>query len=512
MIASTVGPVSTSHLEASERRPAGSDSLVLAVLLIGTFMASLDVSIVNVAAPRIGDDLDASGGALQLIISGYTVAYAGLLVTGARLGDDHGHRRLFLVGLGAFTTTSLLCGLAWNEQVLIASRLVQGASAAMMAPQVLTIMQLRLHGDRRARALALYATVLSAAVVAGQVLGGVLVGADLAGLSWRPVFLVNVPIGAALLFVAPRVVPVTRRPSGKRLDLVGVLVLTAAVAFVIVPLVMGHESGWPLWTWVMLAASLPTAAVLKRHLRRRQRRTGDALFDVALLRRTDVAVGFACVCSQMIAYGGFLFTITLHLQRDLDFSPTRSGATLVPYAVGFAVTSLGVPRMWARWQRPAPFVGLLAAGIGYAALGLVAADGGWPMWVTIPCLALTGAGFGAGYSPMIARTIAHVEPSRAPDASGMFTTINQLSFAIGVAVIGSVYLSDAEPDGRTFAVCVALAGALAAVGAVLSAFHGRTTVVPATGATAESEETTEPVPATPTHPVAPATTATTPCR
>src|SRR6059058_1909936 len=193
----------------------------LAVLLTGTFMASLDTAIVNVAGPAIQSDVGVSGAALQLVISGYALAYAALLITGARLGDDHGHRRLFLLGLAGFTATSLLAGLAWSTEVLVAARIGQGVAAAAMGPQVMTVIQLQYEGAARMRAMALLATVVASGVVAGQVVGGALVDADIAGSSWRPVFLINVPVGLTLLAIGPRLLPVTRRPRGRRLDVVG---------------------------------------------------------------------------------------------------------------------------------------------------------------------------------------------------------------------------------------------------------------------------------------------------
>jgi MFS family permease len=174
-------------------------TLTLVVLLVGTFMTSMDVAIVNVAGPSIQGDLHMSGGSLQLVISGYTVAYGALLVAGARLGDDVGHRRMFLAGVALFTAASFACGLAWSPDVLIAARIVQGVGAAALAPQVITVIQRGLEGTARARALGIYATVISVAAVAGQIVGGALISANLAGATWRPVFLINVPIGIVLL-------------------------------------------------------------------------------------------------------------------------------------------------------------------------------------------------------------------------------------------------------------------------------------------------------------------------
>lgn len=437
----------------------------LAVLLTGTFMASLDTAIVNVAGPAIQADVGVSGAALQLVISGYALAYAALLITGARLGDDHGHRRLFLLGLAGFTLTSLLAGLAWSTEVLVAARIGQGVAAAAMGPQVMTVIQLQYDGAARMKAMALLATVVSAGVVAGQVLGGALVDLDVAGASWRPVFLLNVPVGLALLAVGPPLLPATRRPSGRRMDWLGVALMTDTIALVMVPLVFGHEVDWAWWTWASLAAAVPTAGLLALHLRRLLRTGGAPVADVRLLAAPRFGLGMASTTAVMIAYGGLLFTLTLHLQQGLGDSPLRAGLTFAPYALGFALTSLTVPALAPALGRRLAPIGLAASALGYLGLGVVAGDGAWRDAEALPLLLLAGAGFGAGYSQVITRSIAGVPAAQAHDASGLFNTINLLGFALGVATLGSAFLSGATISG-VLASCGALS--LAAGGLVLA--------------------------------------------
>jgi MFS family permease len=422
-------------------RPRSSPGAALAVLLAGTFMASLDTAIVNVAGPAIQTDVGVSGSALQLVISGYTLAYAALLITGARLGNEVGHRRLFLAGLAGFTATSLLAGLAWSTEVLIAARIGQGVAAAAMGPQVMTVIQLQYEGQARMRAMALLATVVAAGVVVGQVLGGALVDADLFGASWRPVFLINVPVGLALLAVGPRLLLRTRLPRHQGLDLLGVLLMTDLITLIMVPLVFGHEVGWAWWTWACLAAAVPTALALGAHLQRTARRGGAPVVDPALLRHGAFPVGLLATTAQMVAYGGFLLTFTLHLQEGLGDSPLRSGLTFAPYALGFAVMSLTVPTLPPQIGRRLAPVGMVAAALGYAALGLTTGDGHWNDAETLPLLALAGAGFGTGYSQIVTRAVAHVPTAHAHEASGVFNTINMLGFALGIATLGSVFLS-----------------------------------------------------------------------
>jgi EmrB/QacA subfamily drug resistance transporter len=453
------------------------DWIALVVLLIGTFMASLDVTIVNVAAPHMQEDLGLSGAGLQLVISGYSVVYATLLITMARLGDDHGHRRLFLFGLATFTGASLLCGLAWSEEVLIGARVLQAAGAAAMSPQVVTVIQLRFADAARAKALALFAIVISFGAVAGQVLGGALVTVDLLGTSWRPVFLVNVPVGVALLAAGPRLLPVTRG-ARRGLDLGGVALLSAVVLLVIVPLVFGHEADWAPWTFACLAASVPAGALLVAHLARRRTAGGDPLVDLRLLRRPPLTLAVLSVCAVVVAYGGFLFTMTLHLQGGLGRSALSSGLTFAPYALGFAVVSLlmaGVGPGRARVLTP---LGLAITALAYLGLGLAARQGAWDAAIQLPLLAVAGAGFGTGFSPLIARAVSDVPAAAAPDASGLVNTAVQLCFALGVATIGSVFLDEATAmtaavTGHAFAIAAYACGALALAGAGLAVALGR---------------------------------------
>src|SRR6266851_750196 len=216
-----------------ERRQSG---WFLAVLLAGQFIANVDTAIVNVATPSFRANLHASGAELQLIVAGYTLAYAMLLITGARLGEMRGYSRIFLVGLGGFTVASLACGLAPDAHALIAARVAQGASAAMMVPQVLSGIQRTFSGTARARAFGLYALALSSGAVAGQILAGVLISANILGAQWRPIFLINVPIGIALFVVALRVLPADRGSGRHLLDVAGVMGLSLVVLLAIVPL------------------------------------------------------------------------------------------------------------------------------------------------------------------------------------------------------------------------------------------------------------------------------------
>jgi MFS family permease len=410
---------------------------VLAVVLAGQFMAILDVSIVNVAAPTIRAGVGASGSGLQLIISGYTIAYAMLLITGARLGGLSGPRRMFLLGLGLFTAASLACGLAGSEGTLIAFRLAQGAGSALMMPQVLSIIQLDFEGAARAKALSAYSAVLAGGIVVGQVLGGLLVTADLFGSGWRPVFLVNVPIGVALLIIGPRLLPSDHVRRDQGVDLPGLVTLTLAVSLLIVPLVLGHERHWPLWGWWSMAASV----VLVGAFVAVERRARHPLIPGRLLRAPGLLPAALGIFGTMVTWGGFLFAVALHLQGGLGDSPLRAGLTFVPGAAGFAIASLHWRRVPARLHRVMILTGLLVAALGYLGIGTAFGDGGRGEPLVEILLAVAGLGLGVAYGPLFNVALASVTPADAPDASGVMSMTLQLGQVVGVATFGSLFLS-----------------------------------------------------------------------
>lgn len=324
---------------------------LLAVVIAAQFMALLDVFIVNVAAPTIRTELGASGAGLQMVVAGYTITYAVLLITGARLGDRLGHRRVYLIGLAVFTVASLACGLSRGTGELIAFRLLQGAGSALLIPQVLSLIQRNFTGEARTKALGAYAATLAVGAAAGQVLGGVLVSADLFGTGWRPVFLVNVPVGVILLIMAGRVLPRDAAPGpgeGRRargLDLPGLVLLGAAVSLLTVPLVLGQQEGWPLWSWLSLGSALPLFALFCAYESRLARGGGAPLISPRVLRIPGVGLAVFRIAAVMGVNAGFLFVLTLHIQGGLGYSALRAGLTFAPTAVVFGAVGL----TWRRW-------------------------------------------------------------------------------------------------------------------------------------------------------------------
>ncbi len=457
----------------------------LAVLLTSLFMTQLDTTIVNVATPSIHSGLRASGSALQLVVSGYILTYAMLLITGARLGDLRGYRRVFLGGLGLFTLASLACGVAPTALTLILARLVQGVGAALMVPQVLSGIQLTFSGSARARALGLFPVALSGGAVVGQVLGGVLVSANLCGAGWRPIFLINAPIGLALVAAGVWVLPADSGGRPQRLDLWGVATLSITVLLAVLPLILGHDQGWPAWTWASLAASLPALAAFIIVERRIAVRGGSPLITLRVLIRPAVAWGLGALAAATSTYYALLFTLALYLQQGLGKSPLYSGLALVSWVAAFGVAGPLLPRVPARLTPlvpPGGYVILAAAYLGLCAALLTRhAEGA----LLITLLGVGGFGLGVGFGALISHLTASVTSRYAPDMSGLITTTAQLAAVAGIAVFGTAYLGLVPHPGPRVAMrafTIVTAGfALTALLAATAAY--RSTHAPAADAT-----------------------------
>ena len=457
------------------RRPR--PGVLLAIVLAGQFMAVLDASVVNVAAPSIHAGLHASGAGLQLVIAGYTIAYAVLLVTGARLGDLLGHRRMFLSGLAVFTLASLGCGLASSAGVLIALRFVQGTSAAMMIPQVLSLIQRTFSGAPRARAMSAYAAVLAGGVVVGQIAGGLLISANLFGAGWRPVFLVNVPIGAALLVAGARQLPAGRAEAGRGLDLSGLIALALAVLALVVPLVLGQPEHWPAWGWACLGGSVLLFAGFAAVERRLAARGGSPLVPGRVLRRPGVTLGIVALFAVMTIFGGLFFTLALHLQGGLGDSPLRAGLTFAPSAASFALVSLNWQRLPERvrpWLAIWGFAGMAAALLAVAAVVRGGGSGGPGLYVVLGVL---GGAMACAFSPLMTAVLMRVPVADAADATGVIVTVNQLGLVIGVATFGTLYLNlagglPAQPGADAFRVLSAHAESVTCAALALAAIAG----------------------------------------
>ncbi|MBW8485368.1 MFS transporter [Actinomadura parmotrematis] len=406
----------------------------LPVILAATFMASFDFMVVNVATPSFRHDLGAGPAALELIVAGYAFTYASGLVTGGRLGDLYGHRRLFALGMAAFALASLLCGLAPTAGWLVAGRLLQGLTAAAMVPQVLALITAVLPAADRPRGMAWYGAVLGGGGVLGQVAGGAVVDAW----GWRPIFLVNVPVGLAAAALAVRVLPPGGGPRA-RLDVLGAAGLSGGLALLLVPLVLGRSEGWPVWIRACLAASVPVLAATLWWERRRP----APLLDLALFRSRAFSVGLAINVAFMAAFGALNLVVTLLLQTGLHRTPLQAGLTYGPMALTTMVASLAARPLLARAPRAVMVTGAVLSALStlLPALELHVAGAS----VTAPVLALSllplGAGSGLLLPAVIGAVLAGVEPARAGGASGVLSTAQQFSGALGVAGIGTLFFA-----------------------------------------------------------------------
>ena len=434
---------------------------MLAVLLLGQFMALLDTSVVNVAMPTIGAGFHASGAWLQLVVGGYMVAYAMTLITGARLGDLYGRRRMYLIGVVLFTLASLACGLAPAILPLVLFRFAQGMAAAVMVPQIISVIQTHFAGPARAKALSAYGATLSAGQVAGLVVGGLLLAANLFGSQWRPIFLINVPVGILLAVLVPRLVPADQPTAARRLDLTGLAMSTCAVLLLVLPMVIGHELGWPRWTFVCFALGIVLAVVFVRF----ERRVADPLLNLDVLRARGLGAGIATLACTLLALAGFMFSFTLHLQNGLHESALRSALTWLPFAVTFGLVGFFWRSLPGRLHYLVVPAGLALCMLGYIGIGLTQTGAGSLVW---PALVLAGAGMGLSASPLVTQSLVHVPLSRAADASGILTTTIQLSQVGGVAIFGTLYLSGGSLTTTSWFVALT-----AAIGIVAGSFLAR---------------------------------------
>jgi MFS family permease len=427
--------------------------MVLVIVLVGQAMASMDEEILVVASPSLRQDLHASNAQLQLVLVMYTITFAALVVTGARLGDVMGQRRVFLLGLGGFTLASFAGGLAPTPTALIVARAAQGTSAALMTPQVLSIIQLQFEGETRARAIGAYSMVLAAGVAVGEILGGLLVSLHLLTAAWRPALLLNAPIGGSLFLIARRGLPAVSHGVRRRLDPGGAALLTSALVALVVPLSLGRDTGWPPWTWPCLfgcAVALGGFVGLERRLATRGR---DPLFDLGVIRQPGVAAGVVAVTLTMACYAGFLVSLTLHLQSSLRFSPLDTGLIFTAYATGFATTSIAWTHARTNVRDRLPVVGPLIMGAGLTAIGMLAAGGGWQVAPTTPLLFFAGVGHACGFSPLASRLTNVVRPAQAADLSGLIITASLVGQVLGVAAFVDIYFSTL-PHGSAYALAL----------------------------------------------------------
>jgi EmrB/QacA subfamily drug resistance transporter len=412
-----------------------------AVVALAFVMDLLDGTIVNIAIPSIRADLGASYADVQWLSAGYALAFAVLLITGGRLGDIAGYKRLFLIGVAGFTVASLLSGLAWAIPVLVAARLLQGMTAALMAPQVISLMQVMYPPEERAGVGGLFGALGGLAATLGPIIGGLLIQWNIAGLDWRPIFLINVPVGIFAFVAGVRVLPDARSPHPLRLDLVGTALIVVALGLLVFPLIQGRDLDWPAWGFVMMAASVPVFVLFWRLQLAKARNGGSPLVMPALFRTRTFLVGLLINSTFQMALLGFLFTLTLLLQIGLGYSVLAAALTGIPTAIGISVSiAVLAPKLVPVLGRNTLTAGIavMAAGIGLVLWPLRAFGLGTNGWVLAPGLLVVGLGMGLVMGLMFVVTLKDVDATHAGSASGTLSAANQLGGAVGIALIGLV--------------------------------------------------------------------------
>ena len=445
---------------------------ILALVLAVECMDLLDGTIVNVAAPSIRADLGSGLSALQWIAGGYALTFAVGLVTGGRLGDIFGRRRMFLLGVAGFAAASLLCGLAPTSETLIAARLLQGAFAAIMIPQGFGIIRSAFGPDEIGKAFALFGPVIGLSAVLGPVLGGVLVEADLFGAGWRLIFLVNLPLAAAALVMGARLLPESRAEDPPTLDIPGAVLVTVAAGLLVYPLIQGREAGWPAWTFVAMAAALAVLAGFVAVERRRERAGVSPLVTMSLFRKRAYSAGLACALVFFAGMIGLMLVFSLYLQLGLGYGAAHAGVAFIPWSLGTAVgAGLGAGLLGPRLGRPTLHIGAAIMLVGV--LGMLAVVGATGADMTVwqiagPELA-AGAGMGMLLAPLFDFVLAGVEDDEVGSASGVLNATQQLSGAIGIAAIGTVFFSVLASDGiqRAFEIALWIDAGLLAITAAL---------------------------------------------
>jgi MFS family permease len=438
-------------------------------------LTAIDAFIVNVALPSIQQTFRVPASTSQFVVSLYGIVYAVLLVFAGRLGDRFGRRRILLMGITGFTVASLVCGLAPDIEMLIAARVAQGAAAAFLLPQVLSTIQAALTDPARTRAVSYYGAIGGLSIAIGQLLGGVFVWADLAGLGWRPIFLVNVPVGIVALIGIRLRVPETRTATPPRADLGGTALFGAAVLALLVPLSLGRQAHWPLWTWAMMLLAIALGAVLWRYEQRVERGGAAPLLAPSLFRSSAVRRGLLILAAGFLAFGGFVFVLSLALQIGNGMSAWESGLSMAPMAAGQLFAAMRAPKLIAKiGVRTLRIGGLIH--VGGMLCTIVAVLLWWPhlrfFELTIGML-LLGAGNGL-YVPAVFRAVlSSIPPDQVGLGSGIVNTTQRTAVALGVAVLGAVYVGVSgrgDPRVGFLAVCavfLAVAAMYAALGGLL---------------------------------------------
>jgi len=416
--------------------------IALIVVATAFVMDLLDSTIVNIAIPSIQTNLNASFASIQWLVAGYLLAFATFLITGGRMGDVFGYKKIFLIGVGGFTVASLLSGLAWTPEILIFTRILQGASAALMVPQVMSTMQIMYKPSERGAINGLFGALGGLSASLGPVIGGLLIQANLFNLDWRPIFFINVPIGIAALILATKYLPEGKSPHPLKLDIIGTVLVVLTLSLLVYPLIQGRELDWPLWTFIMLISVIPVFMLFVWSQRRKDKKDGSALVQPSLFKVKSFGTGLSINLIFQIAMAGFFLTFGLFTQIGLGFSAIHAAITGLPIAIGitFAMVALGKTIIPALGRRVITYGALImAAGLGLLTWMIFAIGTGINSWQLAPGLLIAGFGMGFLFGALYTAVLNGVDTKHAGSASGTLNAVQQVGGAIGIAIIGVVF-------------------------------------------------------------------------
>lgn len=442
------------------------------IMMVAALMDLLDVTIVNVALPTIRNDLHASPATLEWIVSGYMLAFASALIIAGRLGDRFGRRRMFLVGTFSFGIASLLSGLSTTGEQLVIFRILQGITAAILIPQVLATIRSMFVGKERASAFGLYGAVAGFASAVGVVLGGVLTQANLFGLGWRTIFLINVPVALITGLLALSVVPETKEPHPGKLDMAGTGILGLSLVAVTWPLLEGQQHHWPLWYFLIMAAGVAAIGALIRFERRREKRGIQPILQANQFSIPAFSAGVGAQLLFSIGLQGFALAFIIWLQQGHDFSPLSAGLMMLAFSAGAMVTA-PISGQWAlRAGRMVLMAGAAIMAASTAGIAVMAWADYFNTWAIAGMLFAGGLGLGLLVVPLVNVVLAAVPSRTSGGASGVFSTAQQLGGALGVAIVGSIFFAKLAGHDYNKALGMALLGSVAAYAlcAVLCAF------------------------------------------
>ncbi|WP_408581269.1 MFS transporter [Burkholderia cepacia] len=422
--------------------------LSLVVLVVGVFMTTLDLFIVNIALESIRRGLHADAAALQLVMVGYSAAYGVLMLNAARLGDLYGRRKVFLTGLAVFTAASVLCGLAPTPLALIGARVLQGAGAALLTPQVFASLRVLFDGDARRRAFGILGISQGLASPVAQIAGGFLLAHAPGGPGWRLLFFVNLPIGLATLVAGRALIVETRAPVASRLDLHGALVVATGIALLLVPFMEGQEYGWPWWSVALPALSLPVFVHFVQYERTLAIQGGVPVIDISLFNNRRFVAGTVAVFFFYSAISSFFLSLTLLLQAGLALSPVSAGLVFTPTALAFLAGSIAGPRLARAFGHKALLGGVISFGTGLALSIMVGIAAPREIGLLIISLIFNGLGQGLVIPLALHTILGSVREDQAGMSSGTIGTMQTVGTSAGVAIVGVLFFSvvRAAPD------------------------------------------------------------------